>query len=214
MTRISSVIIVSLLLLSALSVIMLDRKVECFLQPVPVGTLTDDVAVTNVTVTITHCSNETKIGNALWVYQGMPVYINVTVFNNGTSDETVSVALSYSATLGETLISPSQSILITTGDNGTVQFVWDTMGIPCNQKYTLTANATISMDSSPADNNMTAGPLTVRILGDIDGDLKANLKDAYQVALSFEAVSGDELESSQTQTVTARLMCETSLLSA
>jgi hypothetical protein len=147
-----------------------------------------DVKVASVVVTIPHCS--TKKGNSLWVYQGMPVYVNVTIWNNGTFEETVNVTLSYNVTAGEAEIG-TQNITIQAGQNGTAPFVWDTTGVPYNQNYTLTANATIPEDISPADNTLSVGPVTVRILGDINGDGKVDGKDISIAAQAFGTKPGD-----------------------
>jgi hypothetical protein len=145
-----------------------------------------DVAVTGVVATVPHCSNSTKIGNGSWVYQGFPVYVNVTVWNNGDFNETVNVTLYYNMTADE--IVGTQNITIVAGENGTVSFVWETTGVPYNQNYALTAVAMISpADYTPADNTLAAGSITVRIPGDINGDGKVGGDDLIIIARSFGA---------------------------
>jgi len=151
-------------------------------------TCVHDVAVASVVVTIPHCS--TKMGTSLWVYQGRQVYVNVTIWDNGTFDENVNVTLFYNATAGETEIGV-QNITVLAGQNGTIPFIWDTTGVSYNQNYTLMANATIPMDISPDDNTLSAGPVTVRILGDINGDGKVDGRDITIAARAFGTKPGD-----------------------
>jgi hypothetical protein len=146
-----------------------------------------DVAVVSVVVTIPHCSS--KQGKALWVYQGRPVYVNVTVLNKGDFDENVSVTLYYNMTSGETI--GTQNVTILAGWNDTLSFVWDTTYIPYNQNYTLTAVATIPLDVNLTDNTLNAGPITVRIMGDINGDGKVDGRDITLAAGAFGTVPGD-----------------------
>jgi hypothetical protein len=137
-----------------------------------------DVAVTNVT------------SNRTWVYQGFGVGLSVTVLNKGDFDENVNVTLYYNITSGETI--GTQNITILTGENGTVSFVWDTKGVAYCQNYTITAVAAIPADTNLTDNTLACGPITVRILGDINGDGTVDLKDVYQVAQSYGTVLGDK----------------------
>ncbi|HXX87815.1 MAG TPA: PKD domain-containing protein [Candidatus Acidoferrum sp.] len=141
-----------------------------------------DIAIASISVVIPHSSN--KMESSLWVFQGMPVYINVTFMNEGDFDENANATLFYDTTAGETEIG-TQNITINAGQNGTASFVWDTAGVQYNQNYTLTANATIPLDISPADNTLSTGPLTVRIMGDMNGDGKIDIKDIALVARSF-----------------------------
>jgi len=143
-----------------------------------------DVAVSSVVVTVPHCSNMIKIGNGTWVYQGMPVYINVTIRNNGDFNETVNVTLYYNTTAGETEIG-TQNTTLPPSQSQIVPFMWGTKGVPYNQNYTLTANATIPLDAFPANNTLPAGPVTVRIMGDINGDGKVDGRDITLIARNF-----------------------------
>jgi hypothetical protein len=139
-------------------------------------------AVTSVVVTVPHCPS--KVGTSLWVYQGWSVYVNVTVLNNGDFNETVNVTLYYNITANEAV--GTQNVTIPVGGNRTVSFVWDTTGVPYNQNYTLTAVATISpADYTPADDTVSAGPIRVRIVGDINGDGVVDGSDIALVASAF-----------------------------
>jgi parallel beta-helix repeat protein len=137
-------------------------------------TCVHDVTVTNITA------------DRNWTYQGRPVNVNITVLNKGDFNETVNVTLYYNMTAGETI--GTQNATITTGEKATLSFEWNTNSAPYNENYTLTAVATISpADYTPADNTLASAPITVRIIGDIDGDGKVDGNDMITVAWSFGA---------------------------
>ncbi len=146
-----------------------------------------DVAVTDVDVVVPHCSS--KIRSDLWVFQRLPVYVNVTVLNKGDFDENVTVTLYCNITANQ--IIGSQNVTLSPGQDDIVAFVWDTTGVPYLQNYTLTAVATIPLDINPADNTQACGPITVRIMGDINGDGKVDGKDIATAAKAFGTVPGD-----------------------
>jgi YVTN family beta-propeller protein/parallel beta-helix repeat protein len=137
-----------------------------------------DVAVTSVTA------------NRRWLYQGFSVNISVTVLDNGDFNENVTVTLYYNTTAGENEIG-TQYILIEAGQNGTLSFVWNTEGVPYNQNYTITAIATIPLGINLTNNTLSTGPITVRILGDINGDGKVDGRDITIIAGAFGSVPGD-----------------------
>ena len=145
------------------------------------------VAVTSVVAVVPHCSS--KMGIDLWVFQGLPVYVNVTVLNKGDFDENVTVTLYYNITANS--IIGTQNVTLSPGRNETVAFVWDTTGVPYCQNYTLTAVATIPLDNNPADNTQAFGPIDVRIMGDINGDGKVDGIDIVLVARAFASYGPD-----------------------
>jgi hypothetical protein len=130
-----------------------------------------DVAVTSVTV------------DRAWVCQGLSASINVTVLNKGDFDENATVILYYNTTAN--VIIGAQNMTLSLGQNETIAFVWDTTGVPYCQNYTLTAVATIPLDNKPADNTLACEPINVRIMGDINGDDKADGKDLGATAQAF-----------------------------
>jgi hypothetical protein len=136
-----------------------------------------DVAVANITIDRT------------WVYQGFSANINVTILNKGNFSENLNVTLYYNITAGEAV--GTQNVTIPAGENATLSFVWNTKDVPYNQNYTLTAVAIIPVDNYPADNTLTGEPITVRILGDINGDGKVNGKDISIAAKAFGTKPGD-----------------------
>jgi hypothetical protein len=133
-----------------------------------------DVAVTNV------------VANCTWVYQGWQASINVTVENNGDFPETVAVTLYYNITAGQTV--GTQIVSLPVGESNTTTFIWNTGGVQYCHNYTMTAVASVPLDVTPADNTLADGNIKVRILGDVNGDGKIDLKDIAAVAKAFGAV--------------------------
>jgi uncharacterized repeat protein (TIGR02543 family) len=146
-----------------------------------------DVAVTDVVAVVPHCAS--KVGNGPWVFQGLPVYINVTVLNKGDFNETVTVILYYNITANK--IIDTQNITVAIGESATLSFVWDTTNAPYCHNYTITAVAAIPADDYPADNTLSDGAIKVRIMGDINGDGKVDIKDILICAKNFGSVQGD-----------------------
>jgi parallel beta-helix repeat protein len=118
-----------------------------------------------------------------WVYQGYSININVTVTNEGDFPETVTVTLYYNITANK--IIGTQTINLGIGENQTLIFTWDTTGVKYCHNYTITAVAEISFDNDPTDNTFTDGKVKVRILGDINGDGKVDIRDLSIVASAF-----------------------------
>ena len=58
----------------------------------------------------------------------MPVYVNVTVLNEGNFQESTNLTVFYNVTAGEAV--GSQSIRIPAGENRTLCFLWDTKDVP------------------------------------------------------------------------------------
>jgi hypothetical protein len=149
-----------------------------------------DVAVTSVLPVVPHCSS--KVGNDSWVFQGRPVYVNVTISNNGNFDENVTITLYYNSTSSNSAKGiNSPNILLSAGQTQTIVLVWNTTAIPYCLNYTITAVATIPLDNNPADNTRSCGPIKVRIMGDINGDGKVDGKDIVAEAISFPSWGPD-----------------------
>jgi hypothetical protein len=156
--------------------------------------LAHDVAVTSVVPIVPHCSN--KVWNDSWVFQGRPVYVNVAVLNKGDFDENMTVTLYYNSTNDNSAKGIDLSnILLSAGRSLTIVLEWNTTAIPYCLNYTITAVATMSTDNNPADNTQAYGPITVRIMGDINGDGKVDGKDIVAEAISFPSWGPDFLYS-------------------
>jgi len=148
-----------------------------------------DVAVTNIVASTPHCAS--KVGNDLWVFQGLPVYVNVTVLNKGDFSDIVAVTLYYNIT--DNKIIGIQSITIPVGESRTLSFVWDTGIVPYCHNYTITAVAAIPADFTSADNTLDNVYIKVRILGDLNGDGKVSGLDVALAAWSFASYGPDFL---------------------
>jgi len=122
-----------------------------------------------------------------WVYPGWPVTINVTVSNKGDFTENVTVKLYYE-TVSE---SPAATTVIHNLDPNhtqTVSLIWETANVtPCNN-YTIIVIAEIEEpDTNPENNIVTAGKVKIRMMGDVNGDEKVDIRDIAAVAASFGA---------------------------
>jgi len=148
-----------------------SRNVDYYPLMQPWTSLLHDVAVTNVT------SNHT------WVYQGIDTEINVTIQNEGDYAGNVSIALYYNITAND--LAGMQRVTVSPGSNQTLTFVWNTKDVPYGHNYTLTAVAMTT------DNAQNGGPITIRIMGDINNDGKADGRDLTIAARAFGTRPGD-----------------------
>jgi len=137
---------------------------------VEVVTIIHDVAITDVTPEKT------------WQYKGNPLKINVTAANLGNVSESFNVtAYADNYTIGTFAITdlPSNAQMIIT-------FVWNTTSIPHCQNYTLRGEASIIPHEYNLTNNIYFdGNVTIRIMGDINGDGKVDGLDLVILARSF-----------------------------
>jgi thermitase len=141
-----------------------------------VKVLAHDVAVVDVTP------------SRNWVYQGLCINVSVTIEDKGNAAENVKVILYYNITANQTI--GTQVISILPGENRTITFVWNTAGVAYCHNYTITAVASIPIDSSLSDNTLSDGGIKVRILGDVNDDGKVDGKDIALAALCFGSVPG------------------------
>jgi uncharacterized repeat protein (TIGR01451 family)/fimbrial isopeptide formation D2 family protein len=147
-----------------------------------------DVAVTDIVITVRHC----KWGlGGTWVFQGRQANISVTVINRGDFQEDVSTTLYYNITANRIIGTQDTTLLI--GESKTLLFVWNTANVPYCHNYTITAVATIPADYAPVDNTRYDGNIKVRILGDLNGDGKVDMKDIRESAWSFASYGPDYL---------------------
>jgi len=78
-----------------------------------------------------------------------PVPISVTVLNNGTYDESVTLTVKNGSAVIDTM-----AFALEKGSNRTEYFSWDTSGLSPDS-YTINATATIASDDEPGDNSAT-----------------------------------------------------------
>jgi len=141
-----------------------------------VSLLAHDVVVVDVTP-YTH-----------WVYQGLSVNISVEVENKGSVTENVTVTLYYNITAHQTIGLLDTSVL--PGENQAVTFTWNTKGVPYCHNYTITAVASIPVDSNLSDNTLSDGGIKVRLLGDVNSDGNVDGKEIALAALCFGSALG------------------------
>lgn len=83
--------------------------------------------------------------------QGAPVYINVTVENQGNYAETFTVTVYADRIGGSSVHVENRIVSLAVGESKLLEFVWDTTGAPYGS-YWITAEAILPEDSDPADN--------------------------------------------------------------
>ena len=124
-----------------------------------------------------------------WVYQDILVIphdcvnISVTVDNMGASSEDAWVTLYYNTTSNQTI--GAYPVDLDSEQNFTLVFVWNTAWVPCGN-YTLTAVVT----TPTGLNTFTVGNMVVRLVGDVNGDGRVDLKDIALVAHAFGSTPG------------------------
>ncbi len=111
-----------------------------------------DVALTDIIVWASSGFSPT------WVPRGVPIYINVTVENQGTFNETFDVSVYAENNVGDEPIDiGTQNIFLTVGANTTLSFTWDTSDTPYGTYY-IGAEATMVLgEYDTADNIIMAG---------------------------------------------------------
>jgi hypothetical protein len=120
--------------------------------------------------------------NTAWVYQGQVVNVNVTVRNIGGFGENVWVTLLYNLTAELFIGAYILPVFLDMGQSYTFPFTWNTTGMPINYPgYTLTAMAFIIGGS----NTLSDVNITVRLIGDVNGDGRIDLRDIALVARAF-----------------------------
>jgi hypothetical protein len=143
---------------------------------VHVATIVHDVAITNVSLART------------WVYQGLPVNMNVTAKNLGNVSESFNV----SAYMDTDLVGTAPVTDLASNAEITLTFTWNTtLATPCHN-YTAQGEASlVPYEYNTTNNVYVDGILTVRLLGDIDGDGKVDGKDLGLVGAAFASYGPD-----------------------
>jgi len=147
-----------------------EQPIEHTAQDGFFATLIRDIAITNITP------------HESWVYQGWTLNISVTVKNKGDVNETFSVALYYDNTLIENLTVTD----LPPNNETTLIFEWNTQNVTPCCNYSISAEASkVPYETNLSDNQLIDGKVKVRILGDINGDDKVDIKDVYEIASAY-----------------------------
>ncbi len=125
-----------------------------------------------------------------WIYETWTIDINVTLTNQGNFTENPVVNVYFNSTGGPQLIG-TQTVGLDPGETKILTFVWDTTGVEHCHNYTITANATIPIESDNSDNVLQSPTLVrVRLLGDISGDDYVGIDDINTMTQYFGAMEG------------------------
>jgi hypothetical protein len=146
-------------------------------------TVTDTLGLAaSASQTLTVCNHDCAVTNISadpgWIYEGQTAHVNVTVSNLGDFPENVWVTLYYNMTADKSV--DAYPVHLDAQQNFTLEFAWNTADTPC-LNYTLTAVAAISAGS----NALSGGTINVRLVGDVNGDGRVDLKDMALVARAF-----------------------------
>lgn len=146
---------------------------DCVNSTIILDSVAEEIAVPNVTL------EKTVVG------EGYSMNINVTATNIGTVSEDFSVTVYANASVID-----SQTILLVGGNSTTVIFARNTTGF-ARGHYTITAvTETVLGETNTTDNTCIAGPVTVTIPGDVDGNGRVGLSDLVLLAISINCEAG------------------------
>ena len=124
------------------------------------------------------------------VGKGSTLYIYVSVQNQGWKTETFNVTAYANATTITTLM----NIAITGRNSSTLTLIWNTTGF-AKGNYSVWAYAwPVLGEKDKTDNTYTDGWVVVTILGDINGDLKVDVKDLVLVIKYFGSYPGHPIK--------------------
>ena len=142
---------------------------------VSIFTIKRDVAITQVTPEVE------------WAYRGWLVNITVTAENLGEVSETFNVTAYYDDTPIGTIHIPD----LTASTAINLTYTWNTINTtPCHN-YTIRAEASlIPYEYNTTNNIFINGAVKIRILGDLDGDGKVDVKDVAAAALAYGSYPG------------------------
>jgi hypothetical protein len=119
------------------------------------------------------------------VGQGYGLAISVTTANQGDLTETFNLTIyANTSEIGEL------TLTLSNGSSTTVTFVWNTDGFAYGN-YTISAYALpTSGETNTANNNLTGGPVTVTIPGDVDGSGRVDMNDIISICKAFGSTVG------------------------
>ncbi len=134
-----------------------------------------DVAVINVTT------------SRSWAYQGMLVNITVTAKNVGE----IAVSLNVMAFYDANLLGNVSVINLAPNASTNEVFTLNTSGVILYHNYTISGQAAVPFDYNATNDVFVDGNLTVRIVGDINGDGKVRIDDILLCTSAYGSQPGD-----------------------
>ncbi|NIO37655.1 hypothetical protein GTO27_08120 [Candidatus Bathyarchaeota archaeon] len=138
-------------------------------------TVIRDVAITSV------------VPSRSWVFPGIPLNITVTAKNVGETTESFDVEAYYNGNL----IGTSAVVDLAPDSEISVIFEWNTSNLASCTNYTITGKATIiPYEFNTSDNVLVDGTVESRLLGDLSGDGKVDMKDIAIAAKAFGSYPG------------------------
>ncbi|RLI46312.1 hypothetical protein DRO69_03400, partial [Candidatus Bathyarchaeota archaeon] len=147
---------------------------------VTVSPLVPDIAVTNLTI----CYGQTVVPQA----PPIVTWINVTVTNEGQTNEAFKLTLYWNTT--NVIASANVSLLV--GETKIIRFMWDTSTLQRYANYTLSAYATpVLGETDIVDNSFLGDTVVLVIPGDFDADKDVDLYDAVALLTIYGAKIGD-----------------------
>ncbi|MDH5788351.1 MAG: hypothetical protein OEZ40_08690, partial [Candidatus Bathyarchaeota archaeon] len=156
-----------------------DPSMHAFIRA---AVVTSPLAVHDIAVTdLIACYGATII------HGGQNCYINVTVENQGTVDETFTLDVFWNTT---NLIG-SKVVPLIAGSTAIVPFTWNTSGLTEYDNYTLSAYATpVPGETDTADNLYVDGTVMIVHVGDVDPNRFVEIKDLLAIALAYGSYPG------------------------
>jgi hypothetical protein len=120
------------------------------------------------------------------VGQGYGINVTVTAEDMGSYPETFNVTV-----YANTTVLASQNVTLASIASANLTCTWNTTGFAIGN-YTISAYARpVPNETNTANNNFTAGTVTVSIPGDIDGDFKVGPPDLVLLANAYGSKPGD-----------------------
>jgi PKD repeat protein len=155
-----------------------------------------DVAITNVTTASYWATN--------WAYQGANINVTVTANNTGQVPESF-----YVAALCNISLIGNVSVSLAPGTGVNEIFALNTTGLPIYQNLTISAQASIvPYEFNVSNNFFVDGNVTVRFMGDVNGDGRVDGRDIAAVAKAFASVGPNYLYPGSPASPSWNIVCD------
>ena len=148
-------------------------QIEAAVITSPYAVVAPDIAVTDLLV----CYNQTHLA------QNRTHRINVTVTNEGSTDETFTLTVYWNTTN----VIGTASVSLLTGETKIVTFNWDATQ-PRYQHYSLSAVATpLPGETDTADNTFVGSTVIIVYPGDVDADKDVDIYDVVKITGVYDS---------------------------